>query len=453
MLDFAPDPSLTVWGLATAGGLGLLIGVERERSKAAGTRREYAGIRTFALIGLAGGLSAAGGAITLLVTGLGVAAMAIASHRHTGPEPPDSTSEIAMLVTWLLGVTAMRSPTLAAAIGTTVVLLLAAKSPIHRFVTTQLTQQELHDGLLLIAIAFVVLPLLPSQTIDPWGAINPRRLGLLVVAMMTISSAGYFAMRLLGARLGLPLTGLAGGFVSSTATIAAMAGKAREIPELSPAYAGAALLSNVATIVQIGVVVGTLYPPLLISLALPLAAAGLVAALIAALQGWHALATMDGPTPPPGKRPFQPLHVLGFAAFLATTLLAAGLARRWLGENSLTWVSAATGIADVHAAVASVAQLVSSGQATPPAAIRAITAALAANSLLKCILSMTRGDRAFAIRLVPGIAAMVIAFTAAVMLAGLTSAASGESVSDVYPMVGESFPAPAASHSREPALY
>lgn len=417
MLDIAPDPTLTAWGLATAGGLGLLIGVERERSKAGGAQREFAGIRTFALIGLSGGLSAAGGAITLLVTGLGVAALAIASYRRTAPADPGSTSEIAMLVTWLLGVTAMHAPLVAAAVGVMVVLLLAAKSPIHHFVTRQLTQQELHDGLLLIATAFVVLPLLPSRTIDPWGAINPQRLGILVVAMMAVSSAGYLALRLLGPRLGLALTGLAGGFVSSTATIAAMAGKARETPALAPAYAGAALLSNVATILQMGVVVAALYPPLLIPLALPLTAAGLVAILIAALLGWRALASMQGAAAPLGKRPFQPLHVLGFVALLAALLLVAGLARHWLGEGSLTWVSAAAGIADVHAATASVAQLAGAGEATAPAALRAIAAALAANSLLKCVLAITRGGRAYALRLVAGIAAMVIAFVGAVMLA------------------------------------
>lgn len=399
-----------MWGLATAGGLGLLIGVERERSKAIGAGDEYAGIRTFALIGLAGGLSEAVNGVTLLVTGIGVATLAIASYRQTAPADPGCTSEVAMLVTWLLGVVAMRAHVLAAGIGLTVVLLLVAKSPIHRFVTMRLTQQELHDGLLLIAIAFIVVPLLPSRTIDPWAAINSQRLGILVVAMMAVGSAGYLAMRLLGARLGLALTGLAGGFVSSIATIAAMAGKARETPALTPAYTAAALLSNVATILQMGIVVGALYPPLLIPLALPLAAAGVVVAMIAALQGWRAFASMRGAELPLGKRQFQPLHVLGFVTILASMLLVAGLAKHWFGEDSLTWVSAAAGIADVHVATASVAQLTGAGQASLPAAMHAIVAALIANSLLKCVLAMTRGGHAYATRLVPGISAMTLAF-------------------------------------------
>lgn len=418
MLDLMHASDLTPWGLATAGGLGLLIGVERERSHGDGGGADGAGIRTFALIGLIGGLAAGAGAIASLVSGLGVVGMAIANYRRTAGNDPGSTSEFAMVVTWLLGITAMHATVLAAAAGVVVVVLLASKSRIHHFVTLQLTQRELHDALLLVAVAFVALPLLPARTVDPWGAINPQRLGILVVAMMLVSSAGYLALRFMGPRLGLALTALAGGLVSSTATIAAMASKARDDPAHASAYAGAGLLSNIGTLAQTGVIVVTLCPALLMPLAGPLIAAGATTLAAAALSAWRAEDAMHALALPPGTRPFQPMHVLAFVGLMALLMLLGAAARSWLGQGSLTWISALSGIADVHAAIASAAQLAAGHQIATQEALHATAAALASNSALKCTLALIRGGRGYASVVVPGIAVMLAAFGGSLVLQG-----------------------------------
>lgn len=407
----------TLIGLATALGLGLLIGIERERAKGTGSGRAAAGIRTFALLGLAGAIAHVVGPVGIAIAGGFVALAILASYRRTKDGDPGLTTEVAMILTYLLGVLAMRNSALAAGVAVTVALLLAGKSRLHRFTRERLTQQELQDGLLLIAAAFVILPLLPDRTIDPWHAINPRRLWILVVAVMAVSSAGYLALRQFGSRLGLALAGLAGGFVSSTATIAAMADKARQAPALAPAFAGAGLLSNVATIVQLAVVLGALSPALLNRAALPLFAAGLMAVAAAAVLGWRALASTTDGIELAGKRPFEPVHVLGFVAIVAAILLLAGMARRWLGDSSLPWVLAASGLADVHAAAASAAQLVAAEQIGTNQAVIAVGAALAANSLVKCLIAILKGGRSFALRLVPGVVLMVAAFAVAVVLA------------------------------------
>ncbi|KXU98498.1 hypothetical protein AB839_03160 [Stenotrophomonas sp. DDT-1] len=404
----------TPWGVAMAGGLGLLIGVERERSS--GGNSEGAGIRTFTVIGLTGGLAAWAGTIPLLVSGLGVVSMAVASYRHTAANDPGSTSEFAMLLTWLLGVTAMHSTVLAAAAGIGAVLLLASKSRIHYFATRQLTRRELHDALLLVAVAFVVLPLLPARAVDPWGAINPQRLGFLIVAMMVVSSAGYLALRFLGPRLGLALTALAGGLVSSTATIAAMASKARDDPANASAFAGAGLLSNIGTLAQIGVVVALLCPALLTPLAVPLLASCVTTLVVAVMSGWRAMRSLPHGALSPGARPFQPRHVLAFVGLMALLMLVGAFARNWLGQGALAWISAVSGLADVHAAIAAAAQLTAGHQVDAEEALQAMAAALASNSVLKCTLAIARGGRSYASWVIAGIVAMVATFGGSLML-------------------------------------
>ena len=169
-----------VLGLAVAFGVGLLIGVERERAKGSGPGRAAAGVRTFILLGLAGAIAQMIGPVGVAVAGAATALAIYASYRRTQASDPGLTTEFAMLVTLLLGVLAMRSPPLAGGLGALVAITLASKSRLHQFTRERLSQQELDDALLLVASAFVILPLLPNHTIDPWNSINPRKLWILV---------------------------------------------------------------------------------------------------------------------------------------------------------------------------------------------------------------------------------------------------------------------------------
>lgn len=403
-------------GLAIALGIGLLIGVERERAKGAGPGRGAAGVRTFILLGLAGALAHLIGAMGLVVAGFFVTLAMLASYRRSQAADPGLTTEVAMLLVFFLGVLAMRAMPLAAGLGVVVAVVLASKSRLHRFTRQVLSAQELHDLLLLAAAAFVVLPLLPDHTIDPWGALNPRRLWLLVVAVMAVSSAGYVALHAFGSRLGLALAGLIGGFVSSTATIAAMADRARAAPQSSPAFASAGLISNVGTVIQLAIVIAMLSPQLLRQAAWPLVAAGVAATGAAVVASWRAFSSPVDGRRLAGKRPFEPMRVFGFVAILATIVLIAAMARHWLGAGSLPWVLAASGLADVHASAASAAQLVAAGQVDTDHALVAVSAALASNSLAKCVVATLKGGRQYAIRVVPGIVLMVVAFAATMVL-------------------------------------
>ena len=206
--------------LAIAVGIGLLVGVERERRLGREQRSGAAGLRTFALTALLGGVAEQVGGETILAVGFAfVAVAAVASYVRKGAEHTGLTTEIALLVTFLLGALAQRDPSAAAGLAVLVTTLLVMQASMHRFVGQVLAEQEVHDGLLLLASALVVLPLVPDRTVGPLDVLNPFNIWRLVVLLMAVSSAGYVAVRLVGPRFGLPIAGLAGGFVSSTATI------------------------------------------------------------------------------------------------------------------------------------------------------------------------------------------------------------------------------------------
>ena len=222
---------------------------------------------------------AAGDEILLAAVALGMVAFAGLSYWRARDGDPGLTTETALVLTTLLGGLAIQQPEFAAGLGVVVAVLLAARSALHRFVRSVLTDDELRDLLIFAAATLVVLPLLPDKPIGPYGALNLRTVWTIVILVMAVSALGYVAVRLVGPRYGLPLAGLASGFVSSSATIGAMGTRAKEEPELmKPAVAGA-VLSSVATIVQLAILIAATNLPTLQALWLPLVLSGAAAVL------------------------------------------------------------------------------------------------------------------------------------------------------------------------------
>ena len=278
------------WHLFVALGIGLLVGLERERRKGAGPEREAAGVRTFALVGLLGGLAAElGGGVVLAVCGAFVAGAAIVAYATRRNEDPGLTTQVALMTTFLLGALTWRNPALAAGLAVVVTALLAARGPLHRFVRDSLSPRELHDGLVFAAAALVVLPLVPDHEVGPYGVLNPFVIWRLVVIVMAISAGGYVAMRLFGSRLGLAVAGFAGGFVSSTITVAAMGARARDAPLVLRTAVAGATLAGLASLIELGIVVEATYPAALRHVVVPLVLAGAAAAAYAAVFSVRAL--------------------------------------------------------------------------------------------------------------------------------------------------------------------
>jgi len=233
--------------LAVALGIGLLIGAEGERRKGEGPSRSAAGIRTFAVASLAGAVSLlVGGALALAVTTAGVIALAAVGYWRTRDDDPGLTTEIALTVQ--LGGLSMRQPALAAGVSVAVAILLAARTPLHHFIRSVLTESEVKDALIFAGATLVVLPLLPDQPLGPYGALNLYTMWIIVILVMAISAAGHIVVRTLSVRFGLPIAGLASGFISSIATIGAMGAGAANKPDFLAAAVAEAVLSTVATI-------------------------------------------------------------------------------------------------------------------------------------------------------------------------------------------------------------
>ena len=402
MNDATPD----IVGLAAALGVGLLIGIERERSKGTGPHRRPGGIRTFALFSLAGAIAAAVDNPFLTPAAvLAAAGFAAVAYHHSAAEDPGLTTEVALVVTTLLGILSYRHPAVGAGLGVVVSIMLAARSRIHRFVLDQLNAQEVRDGLILAAAALVILPLLPDRTIDSYGALNPRVIWFLAVLVMTINAAGYVSLRAFGPGVGLPLSGFAGGFVSSTATHAAMGSRALAEPALlRPAIAGAAL-SSLATPIFMMIVLAVANREVMQAMALPMFLAGLGALGYGALFTWRA-ARAPRQEMELG-RPFNPRDVLLFTATVSGVIFAAAVLEEIFGATGALVGVGVAGLADTQAAGASAASLAAAGGLSVGQAILGILAAFTGNAAMKVIVSWVSGRTAFALRVLPGQALMV----------------------------------------------
>lgn len=410
------DVSALALRLLSALAIGLLIGAERERRKGEGPSRSAAGIRTFAIVALIGAITVAIGHEWLLaVAVIAVAALATAAYLRSPQDDPGLTTEASLIVTVLLGGLAVNRPGLAAGMAVAVAVLLASREQIHGFVSRVLSEAELSDALIFAAVIFVVLPLVPNRFVGPFQAINPHTIWVIVILMMTISAAGYVAVRLLGPRIGLPLAGLASGFVSSSATIAAMGSRSVQEPALARSAVAGAVLSTVATIIELAVVLAATNRATLLALAVPLVASGTVALLygllftIKTLRSETPLATVKG-------RAFSLRTAVAFAATIALMLLISAALNAWMGERGVVLAASAAGFADTHSPAVSVASLVSAGTLGVNDALLPVLAALSTNTITKIALAITSGGRRFALRVVPGLLLVITSAWAALLL-------------------------------------
>jgi uncharacterized membrane protein (DUF4010 family) len=400
--------------------IGLLLGFERERSH---DRELPAGSRSFALLALAGAVAASFGSWVVVVGLLGVGALAALAYFRTSDEDPGTTTEIAALVVYLLGALAYTRPAVSVALAVVVAGLLVSKTRIHRFAREIVSEVELEDAIKFFVVAFVILPLLPDQQIGPYGVLNPAKIWLLVVLLTGIGWVGYIGVRALGPERGLLVTGLAGGFVSASATTASMGRVSRTGAGLRGPLAGA-LLASLATFVQLLVVIGLVDVEVLRRLWLPVVAGLVVLSCVAALAYRGASRSdQDAATddeqilPKPASRPFALRPALVLAAVLTVALLIGRWGADVLGPRGAVLAAFAAGLADAHAGSVAAASLAAKGDITVDTALVSIAAALGSNLLVKIVLAFTAGGRRFGIGFLTGMAAPAAVFGAALTVA------------------------------------
>jgi uncharacterized membrane protein (DUF4010 family) len=398
-MDQTPDLTL-VWHFAMALLIGALIGIEREQHRTIEPHSGVGGLRTFILLALCGAVSAWLSrqldspwiliAVVVVVSGAVVAGYVV--EARAGTEALGLTTEVAAIVTVLLGAACLIGhPDLAVALGIVVSAVLAYKQPLHTLVG-RLARDDLYAGLKLLIATFIVLPLLPARPIDPWGALNPKELWLLVILISFLSLIGYVAVRTAGARRGNALTGLFGGMVSSTAVTLTFARQSRESRGsvgMARALAAGMLLAWSAMFARVIVEVAAVHAPLLPSLLIPFAAMGLAALAAAALlyRLGHpgATHTDDAPVEVPVTNPFSLTSAMKFALLFAVVLLAVELAEQTLSGRGVFAVAALAGLTDVDAITLSMASFARDG-GHPGTAVTSIVIAALANTVTKCAL-------------------------------------------------------------------
>lgn len=338
----------------------------------------------------------------------GVIILTAAAYWRGHEDDPGLTTEIALILTALLGGLSVQQPAMAAGLAVIIAILLAAKSRLHRFVQSVLSEEELNDALIFAGATLVVLPLVPNRPMGPFGAINPHSVWILVILVMALSAAGYIAVRLLGARFGLPISGLASGFISSTATIGAMGARAAKAPDILAAAVAGAVLSTIATIVQMALVLAATSMTTLRALSIPLICAGLAAVIYGAFFTIQALRQkLEGEAQ--GGKAFSLSTALVFAATLSSILVASAALREWFGETGIIVAAALAGIADTHSAAISVSSLVATEKMNSVEAVFPILAGLSTNTISKMFLAGISGGRSFALRVIPGLIIVALA--------------------------------------------
>jgi uncharacterized membrane protein (DUF4010 family) len=405
----------TVAPLAVSALAGLAVGLEREWSgHATGPAARFAGLRTFFLLGLLGGIAGlllaegrTGPATAILVGGAGLAVAAyVVAARRPGAHP-DGTTEAAALVVLALGAMAGLGY-MALASGTTavVVLALGEKTRLHQLVQ-RIGEVELRAALQFAVLALVVLPLLPEGPYGPLGGIRPRELWTIVLLFSGLSFTGYLAQRIAGPGRGYPIAGLLGGIVSSTAVTLHFARQSRSEPAAAVPLAVGAIGACTVLLPRVAVLVGILNPTvagtLLPFLVLP-AVAGLV--MVA-----RALARRDAPHPAGQQATRSPLRLgpaVRMALLFQVVLMAMVFVRDRFGSRGVIASAAVLGLTDVDALVLSMTSM-GTAPATAQLAAQAITVGILSSTILKLGLAVGVGAAGFRWRAAAGLATLAVA--------------------------------------------
>ena len=360
--------------LATA--LGMFLGLEREWSQ------KSAGIRTFALISLAAavfslldepGLLVVGGVLVVASAVL----LAVRSFVEADVDGLSLTTSASMLVAYGVGVLVaeglfIESVTVAMLSS----LLLVLKRELHEF-AWGLSREEVRSAVEFTILAFVVFPLLPAETIDPWDAVQPRLVWSLVVAVSAIGFVNYVLVKRYQGR-GYAVTGFFGGLVNSTAVVAEMAKRAKGRADLGEIAVGSILLANAAMAFRNAAVVAVFVPEAALVVGLPLGAITLAGIGVAVWRSdWRT--TMEAEL----TSPFSLGNALTFGALFLLVLLVSAVAEETFGASGFIVTSFLAGLVSSGTSTTTAVSLLGTGQIGVDTAVAGVVAGTAASILIK----------------------------------------------------------------------
>jgi len=415
----------TVRDFATALLIGTLLGIERERHKQSDGDISVGGLRTFILFAM---LGAIGGWLAklldfpwiLVAVLLATLVAVVASYVVAARVQPDAlglTTELAALAICLLGAMVMLGHReIAVALAIAIAAALAYKQPLHGMVS-RLGAEDVYAGVRLLAATFIVLPLLPDRAVDPWGALNPQKLWLLVLLISGLSLVGYVAVRLLGPNRGIPLTGLTGGLVSSTAVTLSFARQSREKGHArsAPAFACGILIAWGVMFLRVLATVLIVNHALLPRLVVPFLAMAAVTAGLAWVMYRRAADDGSAGSGVPLSNPFSLTSAAKFAALFALVLLLVAFVQQNFPPEGVYVVAALAGTTDVDAITLSMSEYARRGDAA--VAVTAIVIAALTNTVVKAMMVVGLGA--------PGLRRPILIGAAGIVLAGLAAVLFG----------------------------
>jgi uncharacterized membrane protein (DUF4010 family) len=384
----------TLLRLALALALGLFVGLERER------RGKEAGLRTFGFASLLGGLGGLlGDAYALLGLGLlGILVVFLNLATLRAGEGLELTTSAALLVTGLMGVLAGQGHTFTpVTVAIATAALLAWKERLAGF-SLGLTETELRSAILLGILAFIVYPVLPEASPDPWGLVEPRAAWLTVILIAAIGFVNYILLKVYGTR-GVEIAGFLGGLVNSTVTVTELAARARETGgRLADVIYRGVLLSTAAMAVRNAVVLAILAAGVLVDSALPLALM-LLASLVLAWQPRPAASASEGAPLVRLASPFSLQSALKFGLIFLLLQIAGTLAQRTLGEVGFYAVSLIAGLVSSASGVAAAAALAAHGTiSVQVAGVGVVLNSLASTAIKLPLVARISGDRGLTLR-------------------------------------------------------
>ncbi|MEM7415127.1 MAG: MgtC/SapB family protein [Gemmatimonadota bacterium] len=385
--------------LGIAMGLGLLVGLQKERSES-----PLAGLRTFTLVSLAGAVAALVAAETtpwviaaglLSVTALMVTGNAIL--MKAGGDDAGQTTEAAVLVMYLLGALVVVGPREAAIVcGGTTAMLLHLREELRGWVD-RLSDRDVRAIMQFVVISLVILPVLPDQTYDPYDVISPRNVWWMVVLIVGLNLAGYGAFRVMGARAGTALAGVLGGVISSTATTISYARQTKTEPDMGATAVVIVWVASGVVFIRILLEIAAVSPTFLPVAAGPLLLMLSVFAVLSAFV-WRS-GTTPGESPLKPGNPSELKPAVLFGALYAFVLFVVAAGQELLGDVGLYAAAAVSGLTDVDAITLSTSQLVESGRLPATTGWRLVLIAILSNMVFKLVMAATLGSKEFARKL------------------------------------------------------
>jgi len=378
--------------------IGLMIGIERERSHPVGV--QAMGVRTFVLLALLGTLSAwiKDPAFTVVTSVFAFGAILLGYYRSTSVrrKHPDIgiTTEVSAGVVFSLGYVAVMQALLAAILGAAVLLVLLSRHRLHSFSRNQLRPEEIRATVTILVIILVVLPFLPNRTIDPWQLLNPQRFGLLVTVIAAIQFGGYIAIRLFGHRLGIIFMGFFGGLISSTAVFATLPRLSREDSVNMRSIIASGVFAQVGMLVEMIVLLSIAAPALLQVIIWPLVAMIIVGCLIVFFV-FH----RKNPAEAVIEKPVNPLDfasVLKMAFIIGGMIILATIAKRYFGNEGTQVIGFIGGLFAIPGVTLAAASLYMQKQLTLVDTEYMLAFAILASFITKYVLLWILGRNQFA---------------------------------------------------------